>query len=140
MAIDPETKAASRTLTDQMRRVINRLVVVRPKPDELTAAAEALAECGDRLDALPSRTKLDELSEVNEAGLNPRDFVERSPLSGPSNALAPPMVLTIVGESGSQHVEGRVTFGQAYEGPPGSVHGGFVAAMFDEMLGYAQLK
>jgi acyl-coenzyme A thioesterase PaaI-like protein len=31
-----------------------------------------------------------------------------------------------------------VTFGSAYEGPPGSVHGGFVAAAFDEVLGYVQ--
>ena len=135
--MNDETRAASRKLTDQMRRIINRLVVVRPDAAELLAAADALSEFGDRLDTLPSRTKVD---EINEAGLNPRDFVERSPLSGPSNALAPPMVLKIVGEPGSQHVEGRVTFGQAYEGPPGSVHGGYVAAMFDEMLGYAQLK
>jgi acyl-coenzyme A thioesterase PaaI-like protein len=35
-------------------------------------------------------------------------------------------------------VVGRVTFGSAYEGPPGCVHGGYVAAMFDELLGGAQ--
>ncbi|MFQ5417462.1 MAG: PaaI family thioesterase, partial [Myxococcota bacterium] len=28
--------------------------------------------------------------------------------------------------------------GAAYEGPPGSVHGGFVAAAFDEVLGFVQ--
>ena len=31
---------------------------------------------------------------------------------------------------------GVVTFGDAYEGPPGCVHGGFIAASFDEMLGF----
>jgi acyl-coenzyme A thioesterase PaaI-like protein len=31
-----------------------------------------------------------------------------------------------------------VTFGSAYEGPPGSLHGGFVAATFDEVLGFVQ--
>ncbi len=35
-------------------------------------------------------------------------------------------------------VEGRGTFGVAYEGPPGHVHGGFLAAAFDEVLGMAQ--
>jgi acyl-coenzyme A thioesterase PaaI-like protein len=30
------------------------------------------------------------------------------------------------------------TFGAAYEGPPGCVHGGFVAAAFDEVLGATQ--
>src|SRR5690606_17353993 len=29
-------------------------------------------------------------------------------------------------------------FGDAYEGPPGCVHGGYVAAAFDEVLGSAQ--
>jgi acyl-coenzyme A thioesterase PaaI-like protein len=28
--------------------------------------------------------------------------------------------------------------GTAYQGPPGSVHGGLVAALFDEVLGFAQ--
>jgi acyl-coenzyme A thioesterase PaaI-like protein len=30
---------------------------------------------------------------------------------------------------------GRVTLGRAYEGPPGRVHGGAVAALFDEVMG-----
>ena len=32
----------------------------------------------------------------------------------------------------------EVTFPQAYEGPPGCVHGGYVAAIFDELLGATQ--
>ena len=32
----------------------------------------------------------------------------------------------------------RATFGPAYEGPPGCVHGGYVAAIFDELLGATQ--
>ncbi len=32
----------------------------------------------------------------------------------------------------------EANFGQAYEGPPGCVHGGYVAASFDEVLGAAQ--
>jgi acyl-coenzyme A thioesterase PaaI-like protein len=35
-------------------------------------------------------------------------------------------------------VVARATFGSAYEGPPGAVHGGMVAAAFDEVLGMAQ--
>jgi acyl-coenzyme A thioesterase PaaI-like protein len=32
---------------------------------------------------------------------------------------------------------GTATFGHVYEGPPGAVHGGIVAAMFDMVLGAA---
>ena len=35
-------------------------------------------------------------------------------------------------------VTARSRFGSAYEGPPGCVHGGYVAAAFDELLGAAQ--
>ena len=38
------------------------------------------------------------------------------------------------GERGP-HIRGTVCFTRAYEGPPHGVHGGFVAAMFDEVLG-----
>ncbi len=34
---------------------------------------------------------------------------------------------------------GTVNCGYAYEGPPGHIHGGHVAAIFDQFLGMAQL-
>ena len=40
--------------------------------------------------------------------------------------------------SGERSAAASVTFGSPYEGPPGSVHGGYVAAAFDEVLGYVQ--
>ena len=57
-----------------------------------------------------------------------------SPLIGLSNPVAPPLSMRVAGD----HIEGTVTFGSAYEGPPGHVHGGIVAAAFDEVLGMAQ--
>lgn len=33
-------------------------------------------------------------------------------------------------------ITGDVYFGAAYEGPPGCVHGGWIAAAFDEFLGF----
>ncbi len=35
-------------------------------------------------------------------------------------------------------IVGYVRFGSAYEGPPGCVHGGLIAAGFDEVLGLTQ--
>lgn len=65
-------------------------------------------------------------------------FLDRSPIIGASNPLAVPMVVEVAGEGETAVVVGRVTFPQAYEGPPGCVHGGFIAAYFDEVLGVAQ--
>src|SRR4051812_11707708 len=126
-----------------MRRIIARLAVVRPPTEELVQAAEAAAAFADRLDALPERTRS---WEVSEAGLLPRDFVAFSPVSGRSNPMSPPVVLRVEhgpprdGVEVEHYIAGEVTFGPAYEGPPGHVHGGLVAAMFDELLGFAQLS
>jgi acyl-coenzyme A thioesterase PaaI-like protein len=68
----------------------------------------------------------------------PRDFTEffpYSPLIGSRNPLAPPAQFEIRGG----RVHGRVRFGAAYVGPPASVHGGVIAALFDELLGCANL-
>jgi len=53
---------------------------------------------------------------------------------GQSNPLAPPIHLDV----SEGMVRGTAVFGKAYEGPPGSVHGGYVAAAFDEVLGMTQ--
>jgi acyl-coenzyme A thioesterase PaaI-like protein len=135
--IDDELRLARERLADEMRRIIERLAVVRPPAEELRQAAEAASAFADRLDRLPERKRS---WEISEAGLLPRDFVAYSPISGRSNAIAPPVSLRVVDDGTvAMHIEGEVSFGPAYEGPPGHVHGGFVAAMFDELLGFAQM-
>ena len=64
----------------------------------------------------------------------PTASIERSPFVGRANPVAPPLHLAVV----DGHIEATVTFGRSYEGPPGYVHGGFVAGIFDEVLGAAQ--
>ncbi len=65
----------------------------------------------------------------------PTFLSERSPVSGQANVGAPPLVLT--------HLPGRTrgvaTFSELHEGPSGHVHGGVIAAMFDELLGVGQV-
>jgi acyl-coenzyme A thioesterase PaaI-like protein len=135
--VDEETRQASRQLADALRRIIARLAVVRPPVDALDRATTAANAFASELDAMPERS----LSwEVSEAGLLPRDFVRFSPVSGPNNPIAPPLTMRVVGEpQGEHHIEGEITFGPAYEGPPGHCHGGWIAAMFDELLGFVQM-
>jgi acyl-coenzyme A thioesterase PaaI-like protein len=135
--VDDATRKASYRLAEQMRRIIARLAVVRPPAEELDQAADAASAFADRLDQLPERTRS---WEISEAGLLPRDFVAFSPVSGRSNPMSPPVRLHVEeGDEGQVVIAGEVTFGPAYEGPPGHCHGGWVAAMFDEALGFAQL-
>lgn len=56
------------------------------------------------------------------------------PVTGPENALAPPLPLT-GHEDGS--ISGVTTLGLPYQGPPGFVHGGISALLLDHTLGVA---
>jgi len=57
----------------------------------------------------------------------------RHPLAGPVNPVAPPLVLRHDGA----HAFGEVTYDLRFEGLPGLVQGGFIAAAFDLVLGQA---
>lgn len=70
-------------------------------------------------------------------------FMDRSPMFGSMNPIAAPMEISQEDISADKSITGTVVVGnvfftELYEGPPGHVHGGFVAAAFDEVLGVAQ--
>jgi acyl-coenzyme A thioesterase PaaI-like protein len=58
-----------------------------------------------------------------------------SPVSGRRNPIAPPVRIW----RDDDHVGGAVTFSPTYAGPPDSVHGGIIAAVFDELLSMANI-
>jgi hypothetical protein len=132
---DPETAFEEKRLAEEMRRIIDRLIVVRPTAEELKRAADTARDFADRLEALPVVVGT---GMIGESGLAPNDHLRHSPLAGVSNPIAPPMTLERVEQDGRTITVGSVSFGAAYVGPPGHVHGGFVAAMFDELLGRSQ--
>jgi acyl-coenzyme A thioesterase PaaI-like protein len=129
-----EMWAEKRRLADAMRLVIERLVPSNAPTEELRAAAEGLERYAEALRAHPRLLKVHGHSESANAG-NVGAFFDQSPLIGLANPLAPPIT---VGRNGDRKAIASVQFGSAYEGPPGSVHGGFVAAAFDEVLGFVQ--
>lgn len=123
-----------RRLAEAMRLVIERLVPSNAPTEELRLAAEGLERYAEALRAHPRLMKVMGHSETANAG-NVGAFFDQSPLIGLANPLAPPIT---IGKSGERTALAKVCFGSAYEGPPGSVHGGFVAAAFDEVLGFVQ--
>jgi acyl-coenzyme A thioesterase PaaI-like protein len=125
--------AEKRRLATAMRTVIERLTTTDAPEPELRAAADALERYAERLEGHPRRTRPTGFAEAANAG-DVAAFFDQSPLIGLSNPLAPPVSLHVDGDV----VRGTATFGSAYEGPPGHLHGGFIAAAFDEVLGFAQ--
>jgi len=125
--------AQKRRLATAMRAVIERLVTTDAPEDELRTAADALERYAARLEQHPRRSMPVGFAESANAG-SVLAFFDYSPLIGRSNPLAPPLTMSVDGKQ----VRGTAVFGAAYEGPPGHVHGGFIAAAFDEVLGFAQ--
>jgi acyl-coenzyme A thioesterase PaaI-like protein len=66
-------------------------------------------------------------------------FADFSPISGRAHPLAIPMRMErTTGPDGSPGVRASTRFGHLHEGPPHGVHGGVIAAVFDELFGHAQ--
>jgi acyl-coenzyme A thioesterase PaaI-like protein len=123
-----------RRLAAAMRTVISRLVEIEAPEAELAAAADGLERYAERLAGHPRPNRYEGWSETSASG-DVGSFFDHSPLIGLSNPLSPPIELRVGADMRTVH--GRAVFGSAYEGPPGCVHGGYVAAAFDELLGFA---
>lgn len=123
-----------RRLAAAMRTVISRLVEIEAPEAELAAAADGLERYAARLASHPRPNRYEGWAEASASG-DVSSFFDHSPLIGLSNPLAPPIAMH--GDEDGRRVHGSVVFGSAYEGPPGCVHGGYIAAAFDELLGFA---
>ena len=123
--------AQKRRLATAMRRVIDRLVTSDAPEEELVEASDRLERYADHLETFPQGRPYSGFAEAANAG-SVGAFFDASPIIGLANPLAPPLRLTAEGGI----VTGAVHFGAAYEGPPGCVHGGWIAAAFDEFLGF----
>ena len=130
--VTPE-RAEMRRIADAARVVIERLVASEAPLDSLETAARHLEEASAELGGYPQGRLYEGFAESANAG-DPHAFFDHSPVMGAANPLAPPLRLEAV----DGRVLGTVRFGPAYEGPPGHVHGGYIAAIFDEVLGMAQ--
>ncbi len=126
--------AQKRRLATAMRLVMERLVPSNAPEAELASAADGLERYAEALKAHPRLRYVHGFAESATAG-DVGAFFDQSPMIGLANPLAPPIVIS---QTGERTALGEVTFGSAYEGAPACVHGGFVAAAFDEVLGFVQ--
>jgi hypothetical protein len=125
---------AKRRVASALRELNDLLVSSTPATADLHALAAALEANVTSLATQPRILGRAAFVKDGNHGNFRQLAHELNPLSGISNPLAPP--LNIWFENNLAH--GRVTTGWAYEGPPESLHGGYVAAIFDQFMGMAQ--
>lgn len=117
-------------LTAAARGLLDAVLMARADDHELDAAARDVERLVGRLE----RATAEPLTEPPRERRHD-DYLPRSPLVGELNAAAPPFDWTF----SSGRMRARGVFGTAHEGPPGYVHGGWVALAFDEALGIANV-
>jgi len=121
-------------LAEALRRVTNQLVLTAATSEQLTRAAEQVEAVAQALAPVTPEWTLSVPAFVSSR--EPHRYFPFSPQIGLFNPLAPPMRVWI-DDDGSVH--GAVNLDAAYEGPPGCVHGGIIASLFDEILGVANI-
>jgi acyl-coenzyme A thioesterase PaaI-like protein len=133
--VETEDRALKHALVGECRRLIDHIALLdaeRTGAAELDQLVEQARDLADRLESMPSLRRFGGLAV---SGPEDAALLERSGISGRSNPLAPPLHL----EMTDGVTRGHAVYTTAYEGPPGCLHGGFVAAAFDDMMGFAQM-
>lgn len=126
---------AKRALAQAIRELTEALVTCTAQADTLLAATSELRKHTSALTATPLLLGVKAFAEDGNHGSWGEITHELNGVAGCSNPLSPGINMWIEGNQAF----GTVTCGQAFEGPPGSVHGGYVAAIFDHFMGMAQI-
>jgi acyl-coenzyme A thioesterase PaaI-like protein len=136
-AAEPERADAQRTLVEQIRALSAAALLTTEGNGPLALAFSLVEEATRLLDGAQRSSRYE-----GTPGLLPGITEENDPVwethaaFGASNPLAPPIIA--IDHPG--RVEGTLTFSRSYEGGPGTVYGGFIAAAFDGMLGRAVIS
>ena len=131
-AVVTPRRAELHRLADSRRGAIECLRDTQASEEALADAAAQAEALATLLQSQPRGRTVEGWAEVANAG-DTFGFFDFSPVFGRANPLAPPVRMGVA----EDEVRGTVRWGAA-EGPPGCVHGGHIAAAFDEVLGMTQ--
>lgn len=126
---------AKRRVANAIKQLTEVLVTSTPDTQKMHAIAGKLEETAQAFSESPRIYGRLDWSNSGEHGSFGQISHELNPMAGWSNPLAPPINSWVEDEK----AYATCRCGWAYEGPPGSVHGGFVASIFDQFLGMAQM-
>jgi acyl-coenzyme A thioesterase PaaI-like protein len=142
-ASDPSAwRSSAEAVADELRAMTEALSVNELDVERLDSAAALLRQARVQLEGEGARRVRWYDRGGNALEITPeaaRAYLDQSPIRGRLNPVAPPIAIrTEERDDGTPVVIGHARLGLAYEGPPHGVHGGWVAALFDDMLGAAQ--
>jgi acyl-coenzyme A thioesterase PaaI-like protein len=123
---------AKRVLADALRELLEQLPATAAPAEQLETLVPVIRDAAHRFAAAGRAPAASQPASLY-AGME--NFQDTGPIVGLSNPVAPPLEFTV--DPVAQVARGTGRFGAAYEGAPGLLHGGILAAAFDELLGVA---
>ena len=129
-----ESRSPALELVDAIRNLVSLAVTALAPPDALSRAAASVRAAAAELAGHVPEGSPARIPQLDSIG-GPADIMPFDPVIGAWSPLAPPLVVAI--EDG--RATASVTFDAPYGGPPGCVHGGVIAACFDQVLNVANL-
>ena len=126
---------AKRRLAQALRDLTNILVTSTPPIEDMNEIAERLELQAKQFAKEPRLYGQMGFQADGNHGKRGEVNHELNALAGWSNPLSPGINMWFEDEQ----AYGTVTCGWAYEGPPSCIHGGYVAAIFDQFMGMAQI-
>ena len=123
------TGPALATLADRMRALVAATIAADAPADAVAAVIADVERALARLapHVVPGDPERYPIPPQVES---PNDLMPFDPVMGVLSPMAPPVAMTWDGEK----AVGRARFGVAHAGPPGCVHGGVLAQVFDQVL------
>lgn len=126
---------AKRRVAQAIRKLTEVLITSTPPVDELHDIAQRLEQQAEEFASCKRLYGMLEFIGDGDHGSQGELSHEINAVGGWSNPLSPGLNMWLDGTK----AYGTVRCGHAYEGPPGFIHGGFVAAIMDQFLGMAQI-
>jgi acyl-coenzyme A thioesterase PaaI-like protein len=116
-----------------LRRLLDAAVVTTADDETISATIAAVDVLAAQLDGIDGEHLKAAMPWPDDDRLFRGDR-PYNPVVGRANPLAPPMSLRVLEDNS---VVSEITMRPIHEGPPGAVHGGWVASLLDQLLGLA---
>lgn len=125
-------RAVVHQIAQILREAAAALVVVDAEEVDVAGVQTALEHAQSLQGALASLPRVSATPAASPAPVS--HLSERSPVTGLANPVSAPLRMRF-----GTITTGEGVYTEQHEGPAGGVHGGIVAAAFDEILGVAQM-
>lgn len=130
-AFSPEHLQALAAVSNSTRGLIEQLVNSGADIGELNAIEQEINKISLRLEQSRGKRPISHFNN-HLAQTDPNHALPYSPICGYYNPIAPPVAMRYDQEK--QILHGTVNCNRSYEGPQGLIHGGVIAAIYDQLL------